>query len=113
MLRVAEIGATRDSYIYRLRMPAPLRAQWDEYCEKKGKKSAATLRTLIRYMIQDDIPPEVRHWISEQTEGKTDSGPKERVVVRLTPTEYQAITTRAVSEGCSPQRWVSTAFGPA
>lgn len=106
MPRIAEIGATRDSYVYRLRMPAPLKAQWDEYCEKKDKKSAATLRALIRYMIQDDMPQEVRHWIAEQTEGAPDSGPKERVVVRLTPTEYQAVTVRATAEGCSPQRWI-------
>lgn len=106
MPRVAEIGATRDSYVYRLRMPAPLKAQWDEYCEKKDKKSAATLRALIRYMIQDDMPQEVRRWISEQVEGQPDEGPKERLEIRLTPTEYQAINSRAEAEGCSPQRWV-------
>jgi len=105
MPRKAEIGATRDSYVYRLRVPLPLKTQWDEHCKKK-KNQAAVMRALMRYMIQDDMPPEVRHWIATQTEGDPDDGPKERMEVRFTPTEYQGITTRAEAEGCSPQRWV-------
>lgn len=106
MPRKAEIGATRSSYVYQLRVPDSLRAQWDAYCIKRNKKVPATLRALMRYMIQDDMQPEVRLWIAEQTEGKPDIGPKARMHVRFTQTEHQAITSRAEAEGCSPQRWV-------
>lgn len=60
----------------------------------------------MRYLIRDDMPPEVRRWIAEQAEGRPDDGPKERLEVRFTPTEFQSITARAEAEGCSPQRWV-------
>jgi len=106
MPRNAEIGATRGSYVYQLRVPDALRVQWDAYCTKQNKKAPAILRALMRYMIQDDMPPEVRRWIAEQTEGEPDTGPKERMHVRFTQTEYQGITSRAEAEGCSPQRWV-------
>jgi hypothetical protein len=60
----------------------------------------------MRYLIQDDMPPEVRRWIAGQTDSKPDDGPKERLEVRFTPTEFQGIKARANNEGCSPQRWV-------
>ena len=106
MPRNPEIGATRGSYIYPLRLPDGLREQWASYCERNKKKSPAILRALMRYMIQDDMPLEVRRWIAAQTEGEPDEGPKERLEVRFTPTEFQGITTRSEAEGCSPQRWV-------
>jgi hypothetical protein len=106
MPRNAEIGATRGSYIYPLRLPDDLREQWAVYCERNKKKSPAILRALMHYMIQDNMPPEVRRWIAAQIEGEPDDGPKERLEVRFTPTEFQGITARADAEGCSPQRWV-------
>ncbi|MBA6414035.1 plasmid mobilization relaxosome protein MobC [Parahaliea sp. F7430] len=106
MPREAKIGAPRGSHVYTLRLPADLREQWMSYCERNDKKAAATLRALMRYLIQDDLPTEVQNWVAKQVEGKPDSGPKERLEVRFTPTEYQGITTRAEAEGCSPQRWV-------
>lgn len=109
MPRVAEIGATRDSYVYRLRVPAPLKAQWDEYCEKNDKKSAATLRALMRYMIQDDMPPEVRRWIAGQVDEKPDDGRKERFEILVTPSEKEAIRKRAEEEGCSMRYWIVAA----
>lgn len=106
MPREAKIGATRGSHVYTMRLPADLREQWMSYCERNDKKAAATLRALMRYLIQDDMPPEVQKWVAKQIKGKPDTGPKERLEVRFTPTEYQGITTRAEAEGCSPQRWV-------
>lgn len=106
MPRKAEIGATRDSYVYRLRLPAPLKEKWDEHCAKKNKNPAAVMRALMRYIILDDMPSDVRLWVARQTEGQPDTGTKERLVVRFTPTELQGIKTRAEAEGCSPQRWV-------
>lgn len=106
MPRKAEIGATRDSPLYVLRVPPQLKEDWDVYCSTRKKSSAAVLRALMRYMIRDDMPPEVRKWIAEQTTGEPDEGPKERVEVRFTPTEYQGVTSRAEGEGCSPQRWI-------
>jgi len=106
MPRNPEIGATRGSYIYPLRLPDDLREQWATYCERNKKKAPAILRALMRYLIRDDMPPEFRRWIAEQAEGRPDDGPKERLEVRFTPTELQSITARAEAEGCSPQRWV-------
>lgn len=106
MPRNAEIGATRDSYIYRVRVPGVMRTQWDAYCAKQNKKAPQMLRALMRYMINDEMPDEVRRWIAEQVEGQPDSGEKKRVVVRFTPTEHQGVTERAAAEGCSSQRWI-------
>ena len=94
MPRNPEIGATRGSYIYPLRLPDDLREQWATYCERNKKKAPAILRALMRYLIRDDMPPEVRRWIAEQAEGRPDDGPKERLEVRFTPTEFQSITAR-------------------
>lgn len=106
MPRKAEIGAVRGSYVYQVRVPEELRLQWDAHCGTEKKKAGAVIRALMRYMIQDEMPPEVRHWIYKQTAGEPDEGPKERVEVRFTPSEYLAIVTRSEAEGCSPQRWV-------
>ncbi|WP_322994876.1 plasmid mobilization protein [Castellaniella sp.] len=106
MPRDAKIGATRSSHVYTLRLPADLREQWVSYCERNDKKAAATLRALMRYLIQDHMPPEVQQWVAEQVEGDPDNGPKQRMEVRFTPTEYQSIKSQAEAEGCSPQRWV-------
>lgn len=106
MPRDAKIGATRSSYVYTLRLPADLQEQWLSYCKRNDKKAAATLRALMRYLIQDDMPQEVQQWVAEQVEGKPDDGPKRRMEIRFTPTEYQSITARAEAEGCSPQSWV-------
>ena len=106
MPRNAKIGATRGSYVYTLRLPDDLQEQWLSYCRRNDKKAAATLRALMRYLIQDDMPHEVQQWVAEQVEGKPDDGPKQRMELRFTPTEYQSITNRAEAEGCSPQSWV-------
>lgn len=106
MPRTAKIGATRNSYVYTLRLPDDLQEQWQSYCQRNDKKAAASLRALMRYLIQDDMPHEVQQWVAEQIEGKPDDGPKRRMEIRFTPTEYQSITTRAEAEGCSPQSWV-------
>ncbi|MEZ2418816.1 plasmid mobilization relaxosome protein MobC [Luteibacter sp. RCC_6_2] len=60
----------------------------------------------MRYLIQDDMPPEIQQWLAGQTVGNPDDGPKERLEVRLTPTELQNITIQAEAEGCTPQCWV-------
>lgn len=106
MPRTAEIGATRDSYVYRLRLPAQLKEQWDEHCAKQDKSPSVVMRALMRYIIQDDMPPEVRRWIAEETERVTDTGPKERLRVSFTPSEHAALLRLAEAEACSPQRWV-------
>jgi hypothetical protein len=106
MPRKEEIGATRDSFVYQLRVPKPLKAQWDEYCAQSRKKPSSLIRAIMRYLIQDEMPPEVREWISTQAEGKADNSSKKRIEVRLTQSEYEAVILRAEAEGCSTQRWV-------
>ena len=105
MPRKAEIGATRDSYIYRVRVPEPLRVQWDEYCTRQNAKPSDALRSLMRYLIKGDIPPDVRRWLEH--DGEPDYGPKERLQIRFTPSEFEALTVRSAAEGSSPQRWVA------
>lgn len=60
----------------------------------------------LSFMQSPWIPPEVQRWIAEQTVGGLDEGPKERVEVRFTPSEYQGIATRAEAERCSTQHWI-------
>lgn len=109
MPREAKIGATRGSYVYRLRVPGDLRKQWDGYCEKKGQKSAAYLRALMRFLIQDEMPDEVRAYLYEQVVEASDYGPKKRVEVRFTPSEFEALSQMAELEGCSSQVWIVNA----
>lgn len=105
MPRKAEIGATRDSHIYRVRVPVDLQEQWEAWCAKTDTKPSDAMRAAMRRIIQGDMP-EVRQEVANQADGQPDDGPKERVEVRFTPSEYQGITTRAEVEGCSPQRWI-------
>lgn len=106
MPRKATIGATRDSAVYRVRIPAELKSEWEAHCEKKGSSQHGMIRALMRYVIQDEIPPDVKDWISGQIAGKPDEGPKQRLEVRFTPSEHHEILVRSEAEGCSPQRWV-------
>ncbi|HHC0440422.1 TPA: hypothetical protein ACOSCV_004629 [Salmonella enterica] len=84
MPRKAEIGATRDSHIYRVRVPVELQEQWEAWCARTDKKPSEVMRALMRYIVQDDMPAEVRDWIAAQAAGQPDDGPKERIEVRLT-----------------------------
>ncbi|POP74514.1 plasmid mobilization protein [Pseudomonas syringae] len=106
MPRKAIVGATRDSAVYRVRIPAELKSEWEAHCEKKGSSQHGVIRALMRYVIQDDMPPDVKNWISGQIAGEPDEGPKQRLEVRLTPSEHREILARSEAEGCSPQRWV-------
>lgn len=106
MPRKATIGATRDSAVYRVRIPAELKSEWEAHCEKKGSSQHGVIRALMRYVIQDETPPDVKDWISGQIAGEPDEGPKQRLEVRFTPSEHHEIVARSEAEGCSPQRWV-------
>ena len=106
MPRKASIGATRDSAVYRVRIPAELKSEWEAHCEKKGSSQHGMIRALMRYVIQDEMPPEVHSWISGQIAGEPDEGPKQRLEVRFTPSEHHEIVARSEAEGCSPQRWI-------
>lgn len=106
MPRKASIGATRDSAVYRVRIPADLKSEWEAHCEKKGCSQHGMIRALMRYAIQDEMPPEVKEWISGQIAGEPDEGPKQRFEVRFTPSEHHEIVARSEAEACSPQRWV-------
>lgn len=106
MPRPVEIGTTRGSYIYPLRLPDELREEWTAYCGRNDKKSAATLRALMRYMIRDDMPDEVRAWIAAEVEQVSDTTAKSRLEIRLTQSEYEAVRARSEAEGTSVQRYV-------
>lgn len=60
----------------------------------------------MRYVAQDEMPPDVKNWISGQIASEPDEGPKQRLEVRLTPSEHHEIVAHSEAEGCSPQRWV-------
>lgn len=106
MPREAKIGATRKGAVYPVRLPLDLKEQWEAHCKTKGSSQQALIRALMRYIIQDDMPPEVRRWIAEETEHVTDTGRKERLRVSFTPSEHAALLQLSEAEGCSPQRWV-------
>lgn len=109
MPREAKIGATKGSYVYHLRVPDPLRQEWDAYCSKRDKKAAPYLRALMRFLIQDEMPSELREYLRREVEDQKDQGPKERVEVRFKPSEYQALLDYADKEGATPQQWIVSA----
>lgn len=106
MPRKASIGAIRDSALYRVRVPADLKSEWEAHCEKKGSSQHGMIPALMRYAIQDEMPPDVENWVTMQIAGKPDEGPKQRLEIRFTPSEYHEIVARSEAEGCSAQRWV-------
>jgi hypothetical protein len=106
MPRKASIGVTRDSEVYRVRIPAELKSEWEAHCEKKGSSQHGMIRALMRYVIRDEVPADVKEWISEQVAGEPDERSKQRFEVRFTPSEHHEILARSEAEGCSPQRWV-------
>ena len=106
MPRKTEIGATRDSYVYRLRVPASLKAEWDQYCNGQGENPSAMIRALMRYIIRNELPSGVHYRAAQQIQNKQDDGAKKRIEIRFTPTEYQGIIKRAEAEGNSPQSWI-------
>ena len=110
MPREAKIGATKDTYVYRLRLPHDLKTQWDAHCEKKNKEPATLLRALMRYVIQDDMPPEVQRFVKAQTRPAADHEPKMRFEILLTQSERAAIQERAELERCSQRRWIIDAI---
>jgi len=101
MPRPSEKGTTRNSHIFCLRIPSTLKSEWDAHCDKNGKGQAELLRTVMRYVIKDEMQPE----LSLISDGP-DRGQKERLEVRFTPSEYRTIQERAVAEDISPQRWI-------
>lgn len=107
MPRKPEIGATRASHVYRVRVPESLWVQWHEYCTKENAQHADALRSLMGYLIKGNFPPDVRRWLEK--DGEPDYGPKERLEIRFTPSEFAALTARAASEFSTPQRWVANA----
>ena len=54
MPRKAEIGATRDSHIYRVRVPDELQEQWEAWCARTGTKPADAMRAAMRRIVQGD-----------------------------------------------------------
>jgi len=95
MPRKASIGGTRDRVIYRVRIPDDLKSEWETHCEKKGCSQHSMIRALMRYTIQDEIPSDVKDWISGQLAGDPDEGLKQRLEARFTPTEYHEIVARS------------------
>ena len=106
MPRISGEKASNHSCVFRIRIPTLLKEQWDDHCSKQDKNSSEVMRALMRYVIQDEMSPDVREWVGHQMKGNPDTGPKERIEVRLTPTEYKSIKSLAEAEGCSPQRWI-------
>lgn len=113
MPRKAEIGATRDSYVYRLRVPAPLKAQWDEHCAKQDKNPSVVMRALMRYIIKDEMPPEVRCWVAAQTEGGLTMGQRSGLKFALRQPSSMASRRGPTPKGVRRSVGLSTACGPA
>jgi hypothetical protein len=74
MPRIAEIGATRNSHIYRARVPPELQESWEVWCVKIKKKPPGVIRMLMSSALQDDMPTEVRDWIATQAAGQPEMG---------------------------------------
>ncbi len=106
MPRPAKVGAVRNGAVYPVRVSAKLKEDWAAFCKNKGRSQQGTIRSLMRYMMQDTMPPEVRAWVAAETTEETSHAAKERVEVRLTQSEYEAAKERAEAEGTSLQRYI-------
>ena len=76
----------------------------DAYCEKHKKTQSEVMRLLIKYLLRDELPEDLRQRL-EQVEDKPDDN-KGRVEVRFTQSELDAVKRIAAAELTSPQSWI-------
>lgn len=105
-----ESEVSGNSEVYRLRIPRQLKVEWDKHCKKNKKKSSVVMRALMRYIIQDNMPPEVQQFIKSQARPSPDNEPKMRFEILLTKSERAALKERAELERCSQRRWIVDAI---
>lgn len=110
MPREINIGATRKGAVYPVRLPPDLKEQWGAYCKKQGKSQQAVIRALMRYIIQDEMPPDVRQFVKTQARPLPDNESKVRFEILLTQSERVALQERAELERCSQRRWIIDAI---
>lgn len=76
----------------------------DAYCDKHKKTQSEVMRLLIKYLLRDELPEDLRQRL-EQVEDKPDDN-KGRVEVRFTQSELDAVKKIAAAELTSPQSWI-------
>ena len=126
-----------ESSIVRLRVPNDVERAWADYCEKHGATAAEGLRAVLQFLVtrpegvqeglnvfisrvmrardrpspslateqaanDDDQPP--RRVVTDRVETER----KRRLEVKLTPSEYDAVSEAAQERGCSSQHWVTS-----
>jgi hypothetical protein len=86
-----------------------LKADWQSYCARIGKKPGAALREAIESQVSKgqggELPPTNLPPKKQKLESP-DTGQKLRLELRLTPTEHAAICEFAAAAECSPQHWI-------
>jgi hypothetical protein len=82
-----------------------LKAKWLAWCGSRGLRPTVTLKEAIAEQLAEGELPAF-----EETPGQIDSGARTRFVLRLSPTEIDAVRARAEAEAVAPQLWVIRAL---
>lgn len=78
--------------------------KFEEYCEKHNTTQSEVMRLLIKYLLRDKMPNDLRQRL-EQVEDKPDDN-KARIKVTFTQSELDAVRKLAEAELTSPQSWI-------
>lgn len=133
--RVSKLGLGKDdSTVVRIRVPNQLKDGWEAYCERLGPTTAQEgMRAVMGFLVsqpgdvQDALGELVDRLLGQQQAAsqaaaasdlapeaplgatdKIDAGPKKRVGLSLTPSEYNAVSAIAQERQCSVQFWLTS-----
>lgn len=108
---MSEPTKTSGSRVISIRVPEELAQKWDAYAQQHGKSPAEAYKLLMQYMTAENVTEHVARsmlqsrGVYRQVE-RFDARPKERLEVRFTQQELEAIRHAAEQEGSSAQQFV-------
>lgn len=102
---------TSGSRVVSIRVPEVLGRKWDAYAQQHGKSPAEAYKLLMQYMLAENITEKsasqmLRSKVVYRQVDQPDGRPKERLEVRFTQQELEAIRYAAEQEGSSAQQFV-------
>lgn len=106
-----EATKTSGSRVVSIRVPEVLAQKWDAYAQQHGKSPAEAYKLLMQYMLAENITEKsasqmLRSRGVYRQVDQSDGRPKERLEVRFTQQELEAIRHAAEQEGSSAQQFV-------
>ena len=97
------------SRVISIHVPEALARQWNAHCQQQGKSSVKMYKALMQYIVTEEISEQktmLREKRIYRQVDMPDSRPKERLEVRFTAQELEAIRDAASAEGSSAQHFV-------